>query len=103
MWKCGHSVVPTCVQNGEEPIHSSTFVASLPFSLLLPQDEEDVSELCDGCDQEDDGPGVSLHSGLSTMRLILGANDRRIYAQRFGLAHYDMALQREQKRMVGTH
>lgn len=36
------------------------------------------------------------------MRLMLGANDRRIYAQRFGQAHYDVALQHEKQRMVNA-
>jgi len=58
--------------------------------------------LYDDTDEEDEEPGMSLHSGLSTMRLMLGANDRRIYAQRFGQAHYDVALQREKQRMVSA-
>lgn len=69
-----------------------------PFPLL--QDNKEQPGLCDESEAEDDEPGMSLHSGLSTMRLLLGANDRRIHSQRFGMAHYDMALQREKQRMV---
>lgn len=84
----------TCVLNCECTI--------CPGLLSLLKDNKEQSGLYDDDDEEDEEPGMSLHSGLSTMRLMLGANDRRIYAQRFGQAHYDMALQREKQRMVSV-
>ena len=74
------------------------YSTSLPSPLL--QDNKEQPGLYDESDSEDDEPGMSLHGGLSTMRMLLGANDRRIYSQRFGMAHYDTALQREKQRMV---
>ena len=43
---------------------------------------------------------ASLHGGLSHMRLVLGANQRRIYAQQFSGTDYKEALEHEKERMV---
>ena len=44
----------------------------------------------------------SLHGGLSQMRLVLGANDRRLHAQKFGKTNYKEAMEHERQRMVCT-
>ena len=44
----------------------------------------------------------SQFGGLSSMRLVLGANDRRIHAQHYSKVHFQEALRKEKRRMVHT-